>query len=67
MELTKIWITILKVKSKNLDQLYAEFPSDNRPSFPVDTVAFSKCRMFIEERAEVTTINIDNQSLRKSW
>lgn len=56
----------MKVR-EHLDQLYAAFPSDNRPSFPVDTVAFSKCLMFMEDRAEVTIINIDNQSLRNSW
>ena len=52
---------------ENLDQLYAAFPSDNKPSFPVETVAFSKCLMFIDDRADVTIINIDNQSLRSSW
>lgn len=56
----------IKREKNHLDQLYAAFPSDNNPSFPVETVAFSKCRIFIEDRAEVTTINIDSQSLRKS-
>lgn len=49
---------------EHLDQLYAAFPSDNKPSFPVDTVAFSKCLMFIDDLAEVTIINTANQSLR---
>lgn len=50
----------------HLDQLYAAFPSDNKPSFPVETVAFSKCLMFIDDRDDVTIINIDNQSFRNS-
>lgn len=50
----------------HLDQLYAAFPSDNKPSFPVDTVAFSKCLMLMDDRAEVTIINTDTQSLRNS-
>lgn len=49
-----------------LDQLYAAFPSDSNPSLPVDTVAFSKCLMLIDERAEVTIIKTDNQSFRSS-
>ena len=49
-----------------LDQLYAAFPSDSKPSFPVETVAFSKCLMFIDDLADVTIINIDNQTLRNS-
>lgn len=50
----------------HLDQLYAAFPSDNKPSFPVETVAFSKCLMFIDDRDDVTIINIDNQSFLNS-
>lgn len=61
MEATQEWS-----KSKHLDQLYAAFPSDNKPSLPVDTVAFSKCLMLIDDRAEVTIINTDSQSLRNS-
>lgn len=55
-----------KTKKKHLDQLYAAFPSDNSPSFPVETVAFSKCLIFIDDREDVTIINIDNQSFRNS-
>lgn len=47
--------------NKHLDQLYTAFPSDNNPSFPVDTVAFSKCLMFTDDREDVTIIKIDNQ------
>lgn len=58
----------IKTKSdKHLDQLYAALPSDNKPSFPVETVAFSKCLMFIDDREEVTIINIFNQSFRNSY
>lgn len=57
--------TLLKWE-QHLDQLYAEFPSESKPSLPVDTVAFSKCLMLIDERAEVTIINMDNQSFRNS-
>lgn len=49
-----------------LDQLYAAFPSETKPSFPVETVAFSRCLIFIEDRDDVTIIKIDNQCLRKS-
>lgn len=52
--------------SEYLDQLYAAFPSDSNPSFPVETVAFSRCLMFIDDREDVTIIKIDNQSLRNS-
>jgi hypothetical protein len=51
---------------EHLDQLYAAFPSDNNPSFPVETVAFSKCLMFMDDREDVTIIKIVNQSFRKS-
>lgn len=54
-------------QNKHLDQLYAALPSDNKPSFPVETVAFSKCLMFIDDREEVTIINIFNQSFRNSY
>lgn len=50
----------------HLDQLYAALPSDTKPSFPVDTVAFSKCRMFIEDLEDVTIIKMESQCLRKS-
>lgn len=50
-----------------LDQLYAAFPSASKPSLPVETVAFSRCLILMDDREEVTIINTDNQSLRKSW
>lgn len=49
-----------------LDQLYAAFPSDSKPSFPVETVAFSRCLMFIDDREEVTIIKMDSQSFLNS-
>ena len=52
--------------SHHLDQLYAALPSETKPSFPVDTVAFSKCRMFIEDLEDVTIIKMESQFLRKS-
>lgn len=62
----KIHHTDQQSQKKYLDQLYAAFPSDNKPSFPVETVAFSKCLMFMDDREDVTIINIDNQSFRNS-
>lgn len=58
--------SLIKAKKNHLDQLYAAFPSDNSPSFPVETVAFSKCLIFVDDREDVTIINIDNQSFRNS-